>query len=367
MGTSLANAGRCGGRATIATLASLTLAVFASRAAADPLPYTALSPTGQAAAAAPSTPPVLTSEDASAYAEGFAAVRKGRFEAVEATAHRVGDATLMGRLAFMRLMHPAYRATLDELKGWLAHYGAEPEADRVYTLAMKKQGGKAAADAPLPPTKDADPRLQAAREAFYGGQVQAAHDLAVAAGEQWIGGLSAFRLGLYDEAIQRFSRLADDGARSAWVRSAAAFWAARAAVAAGQPELAPAFLQKAAANPTTFYGLIAERQLGLDAAISPASATGGAIEAEAAPALETVGGFGDAPAAQGLMAADARAHRAAAFAQIGLGAEAAREVRTAFLGAGSDDDRRQWSALAARLNASLASSGGAAAGGPPGL
>ncbi len=52
-------------------------------------------------------------------------------------------------------------------------------------------------------------------------------------------------------------------------RKSGAYWAARAAIAGGQPELAPDFLSMAARSPQTFYGMIAERQLGLDPGADP--------------------------------------------------------------------------------------------------
>jgi soluble lytic murein transglycosylase-like protein len=110
---------------------------------------------------------------------------------------------------------------------------------------------------------------QAAREAFYGGDISKAYGLAVASGERWIAGLSAFRLKRYTEAQTRFAELLADPGQNEWVRSGAAYWAARAAVAAGKAEMAPQFLSIAARTPYTFYGLIAERQLGLAPAVGP--------------------------------------------------------------------------------------------------
>ena len=103
----------------------------------------------------------------------------------------------------------------------------------------------------------------AARDAFYSGDIEKALKLAPKAGERWIAGLAAYRLARFDDARGFFEQVATDPAEDEWLRSAAAFWAARAVTAAGEPEDALPFLRMAAGTPHTFYGMIADRQLGL--------------------------------------------------------------------------------------------------------
>jgi soluble lytic murein transglycosylase-like protein len=138
-----------------------------------------------------------------------------------------------------------------------------------------------AAKAPAP-AKPA-PAGQAAREAFYAGEIGKAYELATQSGERWIAGLAAFRLKRYPEAQARFAELLADPVQNEWVRSGAAFWAARAATAAGRAELAPQYLMIAARTPYTFYGLIAERQLGLAPAVGPKGLDAKAVAARGAP------------------------------------------------------------------------------------
>ena len=111
--------------------------------------------------------------------------------------------------------------------------------------------------APLP-----DPGFLA-RDAYYSGDIEKAYPLAVSAGERWVAALCAYRLNNYGDAFQRFQSVADDVTEDAWVRSGAAFWAARAAVAAGLTDQENAYLRLAASMPWTFYGMVAEAQLGL--------------------------------------------------------------------------------------------------------
>ncbi|MEI9965899.1 MAG: hypothetical protein WDM92_15960 [Caulobacteraceae bacterium] len=63
--------------------------------------------------------------------------------------------------------------------------------------------------------------------------------------------------------------MALDSGQNEWLRAGAAYWAARSAIAAGSPETAPDFLRIAARSPSTFYGMIAERQLGIEAGADP--------------------------------------------------------------------------------------------------
>ena len=329
---------------------------------------------------------ILSPADVRAYASAFALMRQGQFEAAEGV--KVTDPLLKGRLRFAKLMHADYRSSFDELSAWLDDYRDQPEAVRIYTLAKRRQPN--GTEAPLPPEAGAapadwarveaqaerleakaapraaaDPKapkvtvdagLQASREAFYAGEVQKAHALAVKSGERWIAGLAAFQLKRFAEAQARFAALSEDETQDEWVRSGAAYWAARAAIAAGEPEAAPQYLTAAARTPYTFYGLIAERQLGLEPAIGPNGLDLGPpparLDAARPPAAAVTGADGAARAR--LMRSDRRAARAVAFAQIGLKAEAGQEIRAALQGADAQG-RRLWTRLGLALNVPLSS------------
>jgi soluble lytic murein transglycosylase-like protein len=104
----------------------------------------------------------------------------------------------------------------------------------------------------------------AARDAFYSGDFAKAYELAPAAGERWIAGLASYRMQSYVEAFQYFQAVSQDESEDAWTRSGAAYWAARSAVDAGLTTLETPLLRQAASYPWTFYGMIAERELGLE-------------------------------------------------------------------------------------------------------
>jgi soluble lytic murein transglycosylase len=81
---------------------------------------------------------------------------------------------------------------------------------------------------------------------------------------QWIAGLSAFRLNKAGEAAKYFEGMLELQGLSPNQASAAAFWAARSHLVAGQHDRVSRYLVKAALQRTSFYGLLARRALGVD-------------------------------------------------------------------------------------------------------
>lgn len=80
----------------------------------------------------------------------------------------------------------------------------------------------------------------------------------------WVQALAAWRLRDYPTSLAAFDRVAREAPDSE-LRAAAYYWAARAAVAAGQPQLVQPRLRAAAANEETLYGLLAAETLGVEA------------------------------------------------------------------------------------------------------
>lgn len=80
----------------------------------------------------------------------------------------------------------------------------------------------------------------------------------------WVAGLAAWRMGNYDQAARMFSNSANSSYSSPWQASASAYWASRSYMRARQPQQVSVWLERAAAYPRTFYGLIATRSLGWD-------------------------------------------------------------------------------------------------------
>ncbi|WP_184720152.1 lytic transglycosylase domain-containing protein [Caulobacter sp.] len=305
----------------------------------------------------------LSQDDIRYYRAAFAATDRGDFDAAEAALANARDRSLAGRLTFAKLMHPSlYSASYDDLTGWLKRYGDEAGADRIYGLAVKRQpGGKRAVAPPIPSlfiTGDKGPppadKGRAAREAYYSGDVAKALPLAVAGGDRWIAGLSAFRLGDTTKAQRFFEQVAGDQHEDEWLRAAGAFWAARTASQAGQEAQARSLLVQAAHAPHTFYGMIASRQL----ALAGASAADELEDPIAALLTKASYSGPDTSSLTTLMKVDPRARRAAALAQVGRWRDVGLELRAGLSLAGTEAQRADWTTLALALNANAPLNGG---------
>ncbi|MEC8641670.1 MAG: lytic transglycosylase domain-containing protein [Pseudomonadota bacterium] len=101
---------------------------------------------------------------------------------------------------------------------------------------------------------------KAIRQARHG--IGAARDGAFMA--YWAGGLAAWRSGQTELAGSLFRTLAEDDKLFASLRSAAAFWAHRAEMREGRPEQAVRYLEIAARELHSFYGVMARQILGQD-------------------------------------------------------------------------------------------------------
>jgi soluble lytic murein transglycosylase-like protein len=78
----------------------------------------------------------------------------------------------------------------------------------------------------------------------------------------WWGGLAAWRAGDIDKAHRHFTALAGVEGTSSWMKSAAAFWSARASLISRRPAEVTPMLEQGARYPLTFYGLLSKRALG---------------------------------------------------------------------------------------------------------
>ncbi|MGD1934236.1 MAG: lytic transglycosylase domain-containing protein [Candidatus Phaeomarinobacter sp.] len=126
----------------------------------------------------------------------------------------------------------------------------------------------------------------------------------------WYAGLAAWRMDKAETAAPHFEALAGNISVSDWTRSAAAFWAARAYFAVREPAKAVNLLETAASTGMTFYGLLAQRQLGREPRVMWSD-----------PVI-------DASSQTALMAID-QVRRGAALAEIGKRNLAEAELRRA--------------------------------------
>ena len=132
----------------------------------------------------------------------------------------------------------------------------------------------------------------------------------------WTAGMAAFTKGDMAEAARRFELVADAAPdhASSWQLSAGAFWAARANLLAGNPQKFAPYLKRAALHNRTFYGLIAQKALGMK------------IVADwNTPALDKL--------RSDILLADRAGRRALALLQLGASTAAERELFAASLDA----------------------------------
>lgn len=301
------------------------------------------------AAAAPLS--ALSDHDASLYAAAFSAAERGDAAAADSSLAQVSDRCLVGQVQYLELTRGKARtASYQELSNWINKFGDNPGADEVYRLALKRKPAGILPPAPIVLSGGAgdgafrpSPESRAARDAYFGGDVRRALQLARAAGDSWIAGLAAYRLGDFADAMISFETLASNPAEPDGERAAGGFWAARSAVAAGTPERAAPFLKLAAQMPATFYGMIAARKLELaDDPLGRLIDAATKAPPAAAPAGET--------ALQRLVRTDLRARRAVALAQIGRPIDAGAELRAGYAQAPDDGARAQWMGLMCELN-----------------
>lgn len=318
-------------------------------------------------------PQVLTPWDEKIYRAAFAAAEQGDFESAENALTKVKDRLLVGQVLLVKLMHPsAYRASYGDLADWLDDYSDQAGAERVYALAVRRRPAdgdqpktppfltaaagwsrvESAATAAGAGTSAAD-RSFRARDAYYSGDVPRALALASACGEDWIVGLSCYRLARFDEAAAAFRRVAGTEGADEWLRSGAHFWAARALASGNaEPDEVIDLLRDAARTPWTFYGMIAERKLALwGAKLSfAAPARFNPLLVRAAATCEA-----DPTPGAGLIKSSPRARRAAAMMQVDRPVDAGQELRIGLALAETDKARRDWRALILALNAPITS------------
>lgn len=81
----------------------------------------------------------LSDKDAELYRQIFSAQAAGDWEKADQALARLSDMRLRGHVLYQRYMHPSYKASFDELRGWMDHYGDHPNADKVYKLASLRK------------------------------------------------------------------------------------------------------------------------------------------------------------------------------------------------------------------------------------
>jgi soluble lytic murein transglycosylase-like protein len=234
---------------------------------ASPPPASA-APTPQASRQAElllSIPSVLSSLDASRYAATFALQEEANWKAADAEIAHIKDRALIGSVLAQRYLSAGYRTSFAEARDWLDQYADQPEARAIWLLAKSRAPGKtlphpvAAADQVATPI---DPELDATRAASR--LPAEPQSIGLHAPPGFEAGIRNWRAKRWAEASQNFEAVARASSTSSWYVAAAAFWAARGELMLRDPEKVDEWFELAAAQPRSFYGLLAQRTLGLE-------------------------------------------------------------------------------------------------------
>ncbi|MBL8537714.1 MAG: lytic transglycosylase domain-containing protein [Hyphomonadaceae bacterium] len=311
----------------------------------------------------------LSEHDEAAYRAAFSAIESGDWRAVGTALGRVEDDVLEGTVRGRMLLSRDYRPSWSDYTAWLNRHPEYGMAPAVYDRAMASRGRRSRAQAPephpgqgrrlpgTPPAVEGDSAsariaIQNIAQRIGEGDFDGARALASAqvggprSGQaQWHLGLIAYRQHDYAEAARQFEASAQWRHHGGWALAGVHYWAARARLAAGDAGGVAQHLNAAAARPWTFYGQLAEAQLGRE---SPLDFTPPELDADMiARFIERY------PAAR----------RAAALAQLGRLSEVETELRRLHADLPQQDDRA-FLTLAIALQAPAAQLRAAEYGGP---
>lgn len=290
----------------------------------------------------------LSAQDEAAYRDAFAAIEAANWRGVTSALNRTEDDVLEGVVRGRMLVSRSYRGSWSEYTSWLNRYGEYGMASAVYDRAMDsrsrrarrngtrapdpQRGGVRQLPGTPPPIAGDSASARAAIEriaqSIGAGDLEGARNQAYSqvggprSGQaQWQLGLIAYHQHDYAEAVRQFEASAQWPHHGGWATAGVHFWAARSRLAAGDPQGVAQHLDAAAQRPWTFYGQLAETQLGRE---SPLSFAPPQVDSE------TLAQFVERyPAAR----------RAAALAQLGRLSEVESEMRRLHGDLSPSDDR----------------------------
>jgi soluble lytic murein transglycosylase-like protein len=216
----------------------------------------------------PDLPVVLQTLDAARYAAIFQLQGEANWKAADAYVDQLKDKVLIGEVMAQRYLDRRYKTSFDEARTWLEQYADLPEARAIWDLARKRAPGKTV-PSPMPATEQVaapiDPAVTASAEPRQVPLYLPAEPRALGpeTPPRFEAGLAAWRARRWAEAAGHFEAVARDRGTASWYVAAGAFWAARAHLMLKEPQKVNPWLALAAVQPRTFYGMLAQRMLGL--------------------------------------------------------------------------------------------------------
>lgn len=319
----------------------------------------------------------LSAHDDALYRQAFEDIDAHNWRGVISALAHVDDNSLAETVRGRMLASPAYHASYGTLTQWLAQHGDLAVAQAVYERAQdarphRGRGRRRHAVGAPPPEPDPIMRrtlpgtppeivddTSYARSAISdlaervgngddtGARALGAEQLNGPRSGQaaWWLGLLAYRSHDYAEAVRQFDAAAQWPYFGGWASAGAHYWAARARLATGSSAGVADHLEAAARRPWTFYGQLAEAQLGRGSALDFTP-----------PQI-------DATALRLFIDAHPEARRATMLAQLGRLSEVESELRRLH-GSLQQHDDHSFFALAVALQAPAAQLRAAEYGGP---
>lgn len=89
-------------------------------------------------------PEILSDEDRELYRQVFALQKEGNWMEADRLIGKIEDGILSGHVLAERYLHSGYYSRYRELTLWMQQYADQPQAGRIYKLALKKQPQKGA-------------------------------------------------------------------------------------------------------------------------------------------------------------------------------------------------------------------------------
>lgn len=244
-------------------------------------------------------PALLSLQDKKLYQDIFQAQKSAEWGKADLAIGQLADPMLMGHVLAERYLDKHYQPTSQQLSAWLDRYSDLPQAHAIYDLARSKSASA---------VQYLEKINKPAALSGYGDS----HASAAEQSETWKSGIHAWKAGNKAAAAKIFTALANNKSLSSWQSSAASFWAYRSLSAAGNKAAAQAYLQRAAKDNRSFYGILARKQLNL-----PITADSGSLVSLSTQDILD-------------MASEPRIHRAIALSQAGATDMAERELRVVF-------------------------------------
>ncbi|MDX1975811.1 MAG: lytic transglycosylase domain-containing protein [Rickettsiales bacterium] len=198
-------------------------------------------------------PVILSGTDRLLYKEIFQAQKRADWQQADIFIEKLSDPILLGQILADRYLHRKYNTTPAELLTWLKNYPDHPKYEAIVDLAQAK-------NLPLPTQITRDKISPLSGYGDDNGLNRAPEAVASA----WRKAIDAWKNNEAAKAAAQFKNIYENkDIASPWIKSGAAYWASRAYEKLGHAKQSDKYLNLAAEEPRSFYGILARKRLGM--------------------------------------------------------------------------------------------------------